>query len=534
MRCVLRYCMWMALLSALTGCHAGLFFQEAEDPAVQAIQEKIERRLAGQRESLEPGQTWQEHIESDYQDSDSIEVDRNQVISDSRQVEAVKWLRDGQPLSLADCLIFGLNFNDSIQAKRAEIHALGGQRLVVKSRFLPELSYTLDHQWKQRAETTTDQAFLLNQTLFEFGRENAQDIQLRADERSALFSYESTVSNVLSDIRRVYFTVILRRHQLQVRQESLASFQQRYEEIRRLEQARKATEIDVLTRRLNVLNEQQSINSLLKEILRLKSELLLLIGLPVGRTDITLAGDLEDYAFNIDEGEAVSISLRRSTSIAQARALVYEQARLAHRIAWEGAPDVDFRAGWKGNDAAAGSRLSSSSGLYSFDAFGEGHIDPPSSGFDSQDGVMDTDEEGWFISLDLDLPLFDGLETRGKVMREMARLEKRRHELRNAIDATELNVRRAYQTMLEEKERLMISQETVEISRQRFKIQERLNEIGEVKTDELETFRNRFFSDQDSYFNQQINLINAQEQLRLNMRYFEPIRSSPEEVELSS
>ena len=531
MRCLLISLYILGLSLTLTGCHAGLFFGQDEDPVIREIQQRIDNRLTLQREELQPREVWQDHLDSDYQDPDQIASSRNQVVSDTRRVEAVKWMRDMQPLSLAECMIFGLNFNDSIQAKRAEIQALGGQRLVVQSRFLPQFTYSLDHEWKEQADNSTEHAFLVNQTLLEFGKENAQDIQLRAEERNALFSYESTNAQVLSDIRKVFFKILLRHHQLEVREQSLLSFRQRYDEIKRLEESRKATEIDVLTRRLNVLNEQQSINSLKKEIIRLKSELLLLIGLPVGNTEIALAGNIDDYAFDMEEEKTVMIGLNRSTSIAQARAQVYEQARLAHRIMWEGGPDMDLKAGWKGDNAGGGGQLSSSDGLYSFDAFGEGHVNPDEFGFDSQDGVMDDDEEGWFLSLDMDVPLFDGIQTRGKVLREMARLDKRRHELRSVIDSVELNIRRAYQTMLEEQEKLMISKETVDISRQRFKIQERLNEIGEVKADELETFRNRFFLDQDSYFNQQINLINAQEQLRLNMRYFEPIRKMEQQEE---
>ena len=53
-------------------------------------------------------------------------------------------------------------------------------------------------------------------------------------------------------------------------------------------------------------------------------------------------------------------------------------------------------------------------------------------------------------------------------------------------------------------------------------VKERLKELGKISDNELETFRQRFFSDQDSYFEQQIRLIDAQERLRLAMRYFEP------------
>ena len=66
-----------------------------------------------------------------------------------------------------------------------------------------------------------------------------------------------------------------------------------------------------------------------------------------------------------------------------------------------------------------------------------------------------------------------------------------------------------------------ILRETVRISKERLHVKERLKELGKISDNELETFRQRFFSDQDSYFEQQIRLIDAQERLRLAMRYFE-------------
>ena len=76
----------------------------------------------------------------------------------------------------------------------------------------------------------------------------------------------------------------------------------------------------------------------------------------------------------------------------------------------------------------------------------------------------------------------------------------------------------------EEERAAEILRETVEISKKRLQINERLKELGQISDDALETFRNRFFSDQDRYFEKQLNLIEARERLRTAMRYFEPFR----------
>ena len=49
---------------------------------------------------------------------------------------------------------------------------------------------------------------------------------------------------------------------------------------------------------------------------------------------------------------------------------------------------------------------------------------------------------------------------------------------------------------------------------------EKLRDIGKITDDELETFRNTFFTAQDSLFTQQETLIERQEDLRLAIRFF--------------
>ena len=66
-----------------------------------------------------------------------------------------------------------------------------------------------------------------------------------------------------------------------------------------------------------------------------------------------------------------------------------------------------------------------------------------------------------------------------------------------------------------------ILKETVQISKERLRVQERLKDLGRISDDALETFRDRFFSDQDRFFNQQISVVQVQERLRRAMRFFE-------------
>ncbi len=161
---------------------------------------------------------------------------------------------------------------------------------------------------------------------------------------------------------------------------------------------------------------------------------------------------------------------------------------------------------------------------FALSAFGEQHLQETVGLFDTGEGMFDTLDAGWSATVKLEIPLFDGFKRRGELAREKARLVQSLHTLRDAVDSVEADIRKVYQTMLERRKELEILKETVAISKERLRVQERLKELGKITDNELETFRNRFFADQDVFFRRQISLMEAQELLRQAMRFFEPLR----------
>jgi len=351
-------------------------------------------------------------------------------------------------------------------------------------------------------------------------------VVLRQQQRDALFNYEDTVRLLLFDVRRVFYTIIVRKQQITQRKVLLKEFREYYDQIAELEQARRVREVDVLTARLNVLNEKLRINALEKELHRQRIALMRLLGLPIERTGMKLQGIFNHFEIDVDR--TVVVALQRSTQVAQARAMVWEQQRQARQIGWQNAPDISMRGGYKGDRTEGGINLARDDrGTFNVDGFAEGKLDQPDEDLVDDDAFPDRDDKGWFVDLFLSVPLFDGHETKGRRIREFARLEKTRFELRDTVDRVEVRVRQAYQTMLERMTELEIQEETVRISKQRLRVQEKLKELGKVRDDELETFRDRFFDDQDQYFRLQIALVEAQERLRFEMRYFDT--NSPSE-----
>ena len=506
---------------------------EGEDDNIQAV---VEQKLRQQSESLDGDQRLAAIETNDYQDDEELERYTVGLDTQQQRRRAARALVEAGPISIVEGIMLCLEFNDQIQASRADLRAVGGEELVVRSRFLPHLSYVLAHEHASRKiagrQGDTDNLFRYSQTLLEFGKDNPDDVFLREAQRRALFSYEDSVRDVLSSARRVFFTVLMRQEQIQTRRNLLAEFEAKYENIRQREREQIEAQEALATARLNVLNEKSRINALEKEIRRLKFELLRLLGLTVGTASLELAGELE--AFTLDIDSAVNLAQRRSTSVAQARARLFEQARLARQIWWENSPDLSLRGGWQDGENQAAVDVFNDDGTYKVDALAETQMGRREGSLEDEldpaAGLLAGDQSGWFLDFGLEVPILDGYEQRGKLIRERARLIRMRHELRDAIVAVDLDVRQAYQTLLQRRQEVEFQRETVDLAKQRLDAKEELRQIGRITDNELETFRNQFFDEQDGYFLRQIDLVDAQEQLRARMRYFEPLPPGIEQV----
>ncbi len=528
-----------ALLPAGCGSY-GLLDVVTGNPELDPIHRIVEEKLAEERRDMTGSERWARQSKRDYQSDEDVRLGRERADTRRRRLEEARRLVEAGPLTLEKCLAFALEFNDTVGASRAAIRAEAGEAMFVRSRFLPEFHYYVENKKFGSGAgqgQSIDHYFRLSQTLVEFGRENPEDVTVRESERRALFEYEDVVSSVLSGVRKKLFTVLLRRQQIVERKKLLAEFQARYEKMRALEAVRRVLEVDVLTARLNVLNEEARINALEGEELRQKIDLLHLVGLPVEMTEIELRGELENFTLGLSN--SLAIGLRRSTPIAQARAEMAERARVAREVAWKRGLELLARAGATTETGAAGLEIKSTEGVFALSTFVEQHLQDSVDAWVSDNNLLMDDlsnpiKSGWAAELELKIPIFDGLKRRGEYARERARLVQALHSVRDAVDTVEADIRKAYQTMLERRKDLEILKETVNISKERLRVQERLKELGKITDNELETFRGRFFSDQDTFFRKQISLMEAQENLRRKMRFFEPLPRKEREASESS
>lgn len=436
-------------------------------------------------------------------------------------------------LSLEECLRLAFVHGRQIEQDRTAVLAAGGSKLIANSRFLPSIEIigqyeTLtDKQSAERYEDSGSFGAVLRQRILEYGKDNPLDIALRQEQREALFNYENTVAKVFSRVRRAFYFILLKRQQITTRQEQLQQFQNQYErKQQRMDAGNLSVKIEVLTARLNVLDEQTRINSLQREMFNRKMELLRLIGLPVGADAMEFTGQADSFGLDgFDMDAMVGLALAQSSQVVLAETLVAEQQRVLNQLKYEYLPDVRAIAGYQDDNGRVGMDLDNDNDTWGLDVYGqpgltENHGDLDGLGLFGPEVSLGGPNPGWFAGAQVRLPLFEGRAREGRRIQNRAYLQRLRAALADSKDFIELSVRQSFKFLAEQELQVQLARENVEIARERFSIQEQLRDVGRVDDDALERFREKFFTAQDSSFLQQEYLIQRQEDLRQAIRLF--------------
>lgn len=437
-------------------------------------------------------------------------------------------------LTLDECLRLAFANNNGVKQTRDQIIAVGGSKIIANSRFLPavELINQYEHVNDFESGLGNEDSYIfaakITQRLLEYGKDNPIDVTLRAQQRDALFIYENQVAFVFSQVRRAFFFIKLKERQIATRQELLEQFEKQYQvKQQRLEAGNLSVKIEVLTARLNVLNEQTRINQLERQEFNRTMELLRLVGLPVGADQIELVGNQDEFGLKrFDMEQMIRLALAQSSDVALAEAIVAEDQRTLNQLRYEYIPDLRFIGAYRGEDGGVGAAISNENYTWGLDVAGVPRV--PSS--ESKSGqrlgrfgdevALGGPDPGWFTGLQLRIPVFEGYARKGRQIEARAFLNAVKAALADQKDRVELGVRQSYRVLAEQKFQVELAQEQVGIERERFQIEEELRNVGRITDDQLETFRRTFFEVQDDLFSKQEALIERQEDLRLAIRYF--------------
>ena len=419
-------------------------------------------------------------------------------------------------LDLQRCLDTAMSRNRELIQARERIEEVNGDRVVVRSRLMPNVQLTASYnalRTERLGETQDNLAseLLLQQRLFEFGPDAAAEIALRSDLRNAVLDYQDKVYEITSHVWEVFHIILLQDEQIALRRASKAAFDEILARQDARFQKRLSSEGDKLTAELDVLEEELAINSLLRSQFRNKMELMRLIGQPIG-VELQLRGRLA--SFQVDEADAVRVALARNVQIGLSEQLLDEQRRVVREIGWEYAPDLAVDAGLEDGRRRAGVSVDREGRTWGVNM-------ETGLALSEQDQPGENDEATWSARVQARIPIFEGGARIGREALERARLRRLQAQLRDLRAGVELQVRQAYQSMLEEQEKLGLQDQRVVIARRRLEISQLLRDKGQGNEVQLETVREQFFSAQDNLFRNQETYIARQAQLRRLMGYLE-------------
>lgn len=442
-------------------------------------------------------------------------------------------MKEKRTLILEECLRSAFTSNNEVKQARQDILAVGGIKLINNSRFLPtiELISQYEHFRNFGSGNITDDTHnisaTIRQRILEFGKDHPLDLDLRAEQRSALFAYENRIADIFSAVRRAFFFILLKEQQITTRKESLEQFEKQHGiKKQRMEENNLSTKMEVLTAYLNVLTERSAINKLEREKFNRKVELLRLIGLPVGADQVEFEGQMDNFGLgDFDMDGMVLLALAQSSDVALVEALLAEQQRRLDQLRFEYAPDLRISGGYQTEDGKVGADLVNEDDTWGLDISGQ----PKMPGLKERntksllfgDGIsLSGPDPGWFAGLQLRIPIIEGRAREGRRIEARAILASLKAALEDRKDLIELTVRQRYKLLTEQKFQVDLAQIQVNIEDERFLIQTELRDVGKIDDDALERFRENFFREQEGFFIEQGDLIERQEDLRLAIRFF--------------
>lgn len=367
------------------------------------------------------------------------------------------------------------------------------------------------------ARATDNELYLqLSKRIVEFGKEAPSTLTVRANLRSALYNFEQNRREVISNVRRTFFLVLLKREQIRTRQKLMGEYEEKLTKLqKRFEIAKDVPRLDVLTAELDVINEKLRINGLRNDLVNYKLELLQLMGRPMLADEVLFQGEFQPFDYTL--AEIVGVTKKNSYQLAYLDGELLDQQREFDDIIWDYRPTFSSKLGLENQWSTIGMALNKSGSTYGVDFGVQHYLNIPKSYVVSSN----SSEDRFFVDFSIDYPIHKGTERRGIRKQELQALNNLKAQFEEQDEQLELTARQAYQDYIEALERVKLQGEKAEISRRRLEITRTLREHGKVAEFQLDSYRNSFFSDQDRLFSEQENVIVAQENLRKIMGVFD-------------
>lgn len=368
---------------------------------------------------------------------------------------------EGDQFTLERSLAWALDHNFDIRKARERIEAQHGVVIEARSRFLPELDVIgrYDRTDKDRLDFFQGRRFGVDKSwaldlrvsypLFSGGRDLARTAQQYRLLEAVRQEFLSVVNDVLLDVSRRYFEVLLSRRQLEVQQQNVALLEEELKIEKNRLHAGTVSQFNVLRAEVALANSHAPLIRTQNFVRITLEEFSRILGFETTSTDaavppVKVAGELSPVVRAIALDEALATAIRKRPELRQREEIVQAQERGVYVARSEFLPSLDV-----------------------YGSYGRQRSRFPE--------AVRGELEGWQAGAEVRWNLFNGLATSGRIAQARSSRNTAQLDLQEARARVNVEVRRAYSTLKEaeallESSRLVVNQaeESLRLARARF------------------------------------------------------------------
>jgi len=279
-------------------------------------------------------------------------------------------------------------------------------------------------------------AFEVKQMVYSGGQTRAAIKIAKLTEDSSYFALRDTVDRVVALVRQQFYNVLLNKALIVVAQESIALLSDELKDQNNRFDAGTVPRFNVLRAEVELANAQPDLISSKNDYLISQLELAKTLGVKSAGRERNVAfeptGELiQNMGKEIALVTALRTALEKRAFLKVQRNIV-EQEEQQIQLAKSGyKPRMDINGGYEMRNSR-------------------------------QTDDVSKETNGWFAGVTGQWNLFDGFETKGKVIQAKARLEAAKVNYEDSVQQVELEVQKAYANVIEAKEFIASQQKTVE------------------------------------------------------------------------
>ena len=343
-----------------------------------------------------------------------------------------------KPLSLADALNLTLQQNRAILKSASDLEAAHGVSMQVRAVAIPKLQVTGNYTatdkdalesvfpGQAQARQNWDTGIRIVQSIYEGGRVRSSIRVAKLTREQAILAHQTVIADTLLATRMAYYDILLAAQNIVVREASVSLLAKELEDQQRRFDSGTVPRFNVLRAEVAVANAKPPLIRARNNHRIAKNTLVNLLGYDLARDvwediPMQLTDTLEVGEYSIQLPAAISKALGNRTELGTLRKL--EKLREEDITAARSGrlPSVQAFAGWGWRNRSFSTEITDS-------------ID------------------GWQVGAQATWNIFDGYQTRGKVVQAKAAHEKSKLELDDTSSRIEIEVRTAYSTFVQARE----------------------------------------------------------------------------------